>query len=800
MPQFATRVLAQIRRVTVTLPLLLLAACGTPEERATEYYQRGTELIGKNDFARARIEFRNAIQLKDDFLPAWRAIASLEEKQQNWPAANAALRRIANLDPKDIDTRLQLATMALFSGHFQEALEWADVANLIDPANARTHALRAATLFKTGDETTALQEARRSLELAPGNKEAITVLAAERFAHEDNDGALQLLGTITGDAADDPGVELFRIKIYQKAGELDQAEQRLRNLVERYPQDQTLSTQLLQFYLARDKKDQAEELLRRAADADTRNSAAGLALVGFLKDARGEATARRELVQRLKQAADPFPYKMALAEFDIATGHGEAAEDQLKAIVADDKAPDHVKAAQLRLAQLYVATKRFALADTAIANVLQNEPGNGQARRLRATALLEQGLFDQAIGGLREALSDQPRSTDLMLLLAVAYERSGSIELAAKQYANAARNSDFAPGPGLDYVAFLSRRGRGDEAEDVLAELSSRHPDNVDVLSALARLRLDRQDWSGAREIAENLQRLGKKTGLADQILGAVSSGQRNYKDSVASLTRAYEANPGEAQSMFALVRSYVLAKQPEKADAFLDLVLSKNAASAEAHVLKGLLKMSNNLPDAAAESFKSAIEANPKSPVGYQALADLRIKQKRYGDAVDVLRNGLREEPSSSSLLLAYAGALELNGDIGAAIATYEDLLKKEPGSLIVANNLASLLTEYLNDKASLDRAANLARSLDRSETPQFKDTLGWVRSRLGEYNAAIPLLESAAAKLPDNPTVRYHLAITYMKAGDSAKASAEFRKAAKLIGDEDNALGAKIRAALKE
>ncbi len=153
----------------------------------------------------------------------------------------------------------------------------------------------------------------------------------------------------------------------------------------------------------------------------------------------------------------------------------------------------------------------------------------------------------------------------------------------------------------------------------------------------------------------------------------------------MAALTRAYDANPGEVQSMFALVRSYVLAKQLEKADAFLDLVLSRNTSNAEAHVLKGLLQTANNQVDAAAESFKAAIEASPKNPVGYRALSDLRIRQKRYDDALGVLRDGLREQPADSPLLLAYAEVLELNGDIGAAITTYEGLLKNEPGSLIV-------------------------------------------------------------------------------------------------------------------
>ncbi|MCP4618185.1 MAG: tetratricopeptide repeat protein [Bradyrhizobium sp.] len=800
MPPPATPLLARLTRATPVLLLLFLSSCGTPEEKAQDHYRRGTELIAKNDLARARLEFRNAVQLKDDFVPAWRSIAKLEEQQQNWPAANAALRQIARLDQKDTDARLQLSSMALFSGRFQEALEWVDAAVAIDGTNARTLALRAAALFKIGDEAAAVREARRSLELAPGNKEAATVLAAERFARDDTDGALRLLDTIGGDAASDLGVELFRIKIYAKRNELDQVEQRLRKLVERYPKEPVLNTQLLQFYLSHNRLDDSERLLRQGADSDASNSTAALALVRFLKEARGEAAARRELEERLKRAADPFPYQFAIAELDIATGRAEAAEAQLKTLIADGKARERTEAAQLRLAQHYITTKRFALADPVIADVLKSDAGNGQARRLRATSLLEQGLLEEAIGQLREALGDQPRSTDLMLLLAVAYERSGSIELAAKQYANAARNSNLAPAPTLDYVAFLLRRGRSEEAEDVLGELTSRNPDNVDALSAQAQLRLSRRNWAGARDTAEAIRRLGNKPGLADQIIGAASAGQRNYEHSVTALTQAYNTNPGEAGLMFALVRSYVLAKQPEKADAFLDSILAKDASNAEARVLKGLLQMASNQPGDAAQSFKAAIEANRKSPMGYRALADLRIKQKSYDDALSVLQAGLREEPTSSPLQLAYAEALEIKGDYEGAIATYERMLGNEPGSLIVANNLSSLLAEHRVDEASLDRATKLAKGLARSEVPQFKDTLGWISARRGDYKTALPLLESAAAALPSNAAVRYHLAMAYLKAGEPAKGSVELRKAAELIGDEDKALAVKIAAALRE
>ncbi|MFY0010866.1 hypothetical protein ABTP68_19700, partial [Acinetobacter baumannii] len=85
--------------------------------------------------------------------------------EQNWQAVNTGLRTIARLDPNDIDSRLQLATISLFAGRFQDALEWADGAIAIDGNNARVIAIRAATLIKMGDEANGLQQARRSLEL-----------------------------------------------------------------------------------------------------------------------------------------------------------------------------------------------------------------------------------------------------------------------------------------------------------------------------------------------------------------------------------------------------------------------------------------------------------------------------------------------------------------------------------------------------------------------------------------------------------------------------------------------------------
>src|SRR5205085_1982520 len=133
--------------------------------------------------------------------------------------------------------------------------------------------------------------------------------------------------------------------------------------------------------------------------------------------------------------------------------------------------------------------------ETLLGNILRKDERNTGALQLRAGLRIDRGELDAAVADLRQALNEQPRAVPLMLMLAVAYERSGSIELAEKQFADATKTSGSDATAGLNYVAFLRRRGGIARAEDVLTELLSRRPGDVRILSALADVRLARQNW-----------------------------------------------------------------------------------------------------------------------------------------------------------------------------------------------------------------------------------------------------------------------------------------------------------------
>jgi cellulose synthase operon protein C len=149
--------------------------------------------------------------------------------------------------------------------------------------------------------------------------------------------------------------------------------------------------------------------------------------------------------------------------------------------------------------------------------------------------------------------------------------------------------------------------------------------------------------------------------------------------------------------------------------------------------------------------------------------------------------------------LRLTQASIHELSGRFEDAIAIYEQLLKEQPNSEVLANNLASLLSDHRTDKASLSRAYELAQRFRRSEVPQFKDTLGWASFKVGKLDEAARLLKDASEKMPEMPVFRYHLGMTHLAMNRKDAARQELEKALSLGAKGDFSEAEQVKQALK-
>jgi tetratricopeptide (TPR) repeat protein len=790
------------RFTAFTLLFLQLAACSSPEDRAKAHYERGMKLLSEHQTAKASVELRNAVRLKRDMVDAWKAMAQIDETNHDWPRLILDLRAIVESVPTDSSDRLKLGRLLLLAGIPDEVLSLANTGLEHDSGNADLHAMKAAAKLKLHDPAEAVKQAQTALQLDPANGNALMVLALVKLDDGDAKAALSLLesSSVTGAKAleDDAGLQLLKVKLFQQIGDLASAEATLNQLVEMNPQNLDYRRLLISFYMDQRRIDQAEKALRALVATAPADPNLELDLVKFLYTVKkAPSAARDELNARIKAGGDAFSFQIALANMDVADGHSAAARQQLQNLIDTTDIPERKQAARLALAQTYLGGTQLDLAAKQVNDALTADPHNASALKLRALIHMERLEFDAAITDLGDALNAEPRSAELMSLLAIAYERNGQIELADKQFADAVRASNFDPNISAGYVEFLERRGSLSRAEDVFAELTKRQPSNVPLLSKLGELRLARQNWDGARDVADMIRKAGNAD-AADQILAAALLGRSQYDQAITILKAAYNRNPTADQSINALVRALLAADKKDEASSFLKAVLAKDSRNAEALVLSGSIELGTGNTEQARARFAAAVEAQPKAVTGYQALANFYVRQKNYNEAARIAQTGIQAVPNALSLRLIAARAFEQTGDIHAAISQYETILAGQPTNLIAANNLAVLLLDRTTDQASLQKAQSIAAILRNSPVPQFKDTLGWASYRQADYRNALSLCEQAAAALPDQAAVRYHLGMSLLALGQPAKASEQLKKALELAPDQR--LADDIRTALEK
>src|SRR5260370_28025227 len=292
MLQMFPRPTGKIHPALLALAVLLVSGCSSTEERAQSYYEHGMKLFAEHDNARAAIEFRNAVKLKKDLLPAWQRLGEIDELNKQWGELAPVLRTVVELDPDDNSAKLKLARLLLSGGSLDEALNLVNVASEADSRNADAVALKALILFKLNDATGAVHEAQAALTIDPGNAGAIIVLAADRLARGDSKGALQFLDSDAVARTKDIGVDLFKLKIFEQTQDLQQAESLLRKLVDLYPQEPAFRKLLFRLIVLRHRPTDAAKEERVIAAAKPSDSEAGLELVQLLYAIKGPAAAQ----------------------------------------------------------------------------------------------------------------------------------------------------------------------------------------------------------------------------------------------------------------------------------------------------------------------------------------------------------------------------------------------------------------------------------------------------------------------------------------------------------------------------
>jgi tetratricopeptide (TPR) repeat protein len=748
------------------------AGCGGAESRKAKHLEKGQTFLAAGNFEKARVEFRNALQIAPTDSEARYEVGVVDEKLGNIREAAQFYQGALDANADNVMARAKLGRLYLLSGAPEQALATVKPGFDKHPDDVGLLTVRAAGRIQIKDVSGALADAERAVQIAPANEDAVSVLAGIYKSQGQTDKARTLLEEAIKRTPATVELRLALAQLYASGGQQAQVEALLLDLVRLQPSERAHRIRLAQYYAGLDHADEAEQTLRQGVKDIPSAHELKMALVQFLAARRSREAAEKELNTLI--AADPTDYelKFALGQFY------EQGKDVAKAKAVYNRV---IKAAgtdgpglvaRNRLAVLLVQQNDIPGAEKLIAEVLDQAPRDDDALILRGNLALAQKDPKSAIADLRSVLRDQPNTVGVMRALARAHLANGEPALAEETMRRALEANPKDPNVQVDLAELLTKLGKPEQAKPIIDELVRQQPNNYAALDIQFKVDVADKDIGGAKVTAEEMVTMQPKQSLGYFYQGTVAETDKRLDDAAQLYSKALDLAPDAQEPLQGLTRVLVGEKRVPEALKRLDAVIAAYPANPFAANLKGELLLEQQRPADAELAFKTAVDRNPKLPLSYRNLAVAEYIAKDANAAVATLQAGIGKVEAPEALETELASLYQRLAKYEDAIQVYETALHRDPKSDVAANNLAMLLVTYKKDQASFDRAKALSARFADSPNSAFLDTYGWVLYKRGEGAAAVVALQSSLAKTPDSPVLLYHLGMAQAMAGQAAAA----------------------------
>jgi tetratricopeptide (TPR) repeat protein len=752
---------------------IVLAGCGGAQARKARHLEKGQAFFTAHNYEKARVEFRNALQIAPNDSEARYRNGLADEKLGNLREAAQFYQGAIDSNAENIQARAALARLFVLSGLPERALETIKPALVAHPDDARLLTVRAAARVQLKDLDGALQDGERAVQLDPASEDSVAVLAGIYKSRGDNDKARDLLESAVKRIPNTVDLRLILAQLYASLDEGAKAEAMLLDLVRLNPSDKAHRLRLAQFYARLNRPDEAEHVLREALKVSPDDRELKVSLIDFLASRRGRDVAEKELAHMIEADKSDYDLQLAQAQFYEQGKDYPKAAAVYQGIIGAARLTPPGMTARDRLAFLDVQINKVPEAEQLLEEVLDKNPRDNDALILRGNLALAQKDPKAAINDLRSVLRDQPNAVGVMRSLARAHLANGEPALAEETMRRAVDADPKDPAIRLDLVNLLVQLGKPEQAKPVIDQLVKQHPDDAEGLAAQFKVDAGAHDAADAKVAADALVAAKPKAALGYFEQGKIAESEGRKDDALRLYSAALDLQPDSAEALESLVTSLVRAKRIPEAVQRLDTTAAKYPTLAYALNIKGVVLLGEHDAPGATGAFQGAIARQPTWWMPYRGLAavDEDLNHDSVA-AVAALRDGIAKASEPQPLQSLLANALVSLGRVDDAMTVYEDALHTNPQADIAANNLAMLLITYKKDPRSLDRAKMLSARFVNSPNPAFLDTYGWVLYKRGESEAAVATLQNVLSKTPDSPTLLYHLGMAQASAGQASAA----------------------------
>jgi tetratricopeptide (TPR) repeat protein len=742
------------------------AAAVTALEKAEIVYPRFPRIklqlalayVGIGEMTKAESRLNQALTFDPSYDEAALLLAELDLRKGDLVAAIGLLDPLTQRHARLGVAYLLLARAYAMQGEPEQALAVYRKLAAVFPKDPQVPYFTGLVLAKQDHLADARQAFEKALEIDPGYGPALDMLVYSDLTERHIDAAVARVDGFIQKNPKSARPWLLRAEIDRVRSDIAASESDLLKAIDLEPGAQAAYIKLAQLYISTNQSDKAIERLT-AFVAKTKNVAAQMELAAIhasLSQFDLAAADYREVL-----GADP---KFGPALNDLAylcSEHlGKIGEAYNLAKQAREAAPDDSNTADT-LGWILYRRGDYQGALELLQECARKSPDNLVAQfhlGMIHSRLGEEGpareAFQRALAGPAGAQLDAESADAARQELAVmAIDPGAATRAVLADLENRARADPDDPIVLARLGIVQAKFGESKQAAKTLAAVLKLTPRNAEAMLALAQIYSGPlPDPGQARLLAKAVHEIAPDDPRVSEILGNLLYQTGDYVWSADLLQEAARSKPGQPALQYELALAQYAVGRASEAGENLNRLLSGGPEFAQRDEAGRL----------------AAMIAAGASPEQAEASA---------GDA----RKILEKDPGYLPAMMVSALALERQGDTSGAAAAYEEILAKDPYFTPATRQLAMI---WARGSGNTQKAYDLAIKAHEAfpGDPDVATALGIMDYRMGDYPAAVALLQEGLRKRADDGEALSYLGMSHLGLKQTKEAREELQRSLEL------------------
>jgi len=699
-------------------------------------------------------------------------------EQGRYQEASIEYQAALQHDATNADAMYGLAKCLYKMGEYLEYKKTLVRVMKIDPVHAGAGAALGNLYWAAGRYNDALELAKKILN-SNNNLPALKKLEARSLAALGRlDEARTAWAEVLDAEADEQAyIEAASFEAY--LGNVDEARARIKAGLEKSPKSVSLLLGLADLESLTGSFEAAETALLQAEELNSEDVKVLLARAKVLvrKNKVDEALAGLDAAQArfTEDSAKSIEFALGRSDLLMSLGAIEDARAVLKAELERNPEDPELSAAMANILLLSGDTDA-ARQYLPSAKEASESPRTKGVTLLEARLYLLEGRSNWALAVLENLAASGDMSVDVQFLYAKALAQEGKWAKARDIYSRILKRVPDHFFARLDMAELLEVQHYYDEAVETLKEIKLPWRSHPRVQLLLARILLEKGDVSQARKLAELFLKKAPESISVLLLIGDVEKASKHPEKAMAHYVKAAELAPKATAPIFSIAQLYESQGELKKAIAALEEHL-KNTESPMAYNRLADLQIKDGALGGALGSLDRSIIIEPNYWFSRLLRARVFLVSKEESKAILELEETIRLNPDRPEAYNLLADIYIKKGNPARAEEEYKRLLDRNSGEPVTCNNLASLYLEQGRiDEALKYASASFAGAPNSGPT---LDTLGWAYKLAGQHKKADFFLTKAKSLLPGEPAILFHWAVNKL----DLEARAEAKKALEAV-----------------